>query len=851
MLEAIANRFKAALSSEPMAIYKDFDVEEVLEKLNIDEKISLLSGTDFWHTAAVSRLGIPAVRVSDGPNGVRGTKFFNGVPAACLPCGTGLAATWNTELVKQGAVLQGHEAIAKGASVILGPTTNMQRSPLGGRGFESFSEDPVLAGNMTAATVNGIQSTGVQATPKHFVCNDQEDQRMAVNSIVTERALREIYLLPFQITMRDSDPGCFMTSYNLVNGEHCSESQRLIGDVLRKEWGFDGMVMSDWFGTYSTTEAIKAGLDLEMPGTSYIRGKLVNAALGCGKLSEFDLDNCVRQVLKLVKKTLPLGIPEHAPEHEVNTPETAALLRKIAGDGIVLLKNDKNVLPFKKEKSIAVIGPNADIAAISGGGSASLLPYYAITPLDGIRKQAPDAKYTLGAPGWKKLPLLSRLTKTSDGKQGLTMKVYLEPPIHKDREVIDTVYVADSSCLLVDYHHPKIHSNLYYTTFEGEFTPDQSTEFEFSLSVAGTAKLYIDGKLLVDNATKQHPGDSFFGTGTRDETSTIKLEKGKTHKVYIEFATLPTMTFTVPGTTAFGAGGIRMGCERVVDFKTELQRAVEIAKSVDQVVLCAGLNADWESEGYDRTTMDLPPGSDELISAVIAANPNTVVVVQSGTPVTMPWRKEASSIVQAWYGGNESGNAIADVIFGNVNPSGKLPLSFPVRNEDNPAYLNYKSEKHRALYGEDVYIGYKYYEKTKKEVAFPFGHGLSYTSFEVSNLALGEKEDQITVTVDIKNTGKVNGSQVVQVYVSQDSPSINRAPKELKGFTKVGVKAGETVKNVTVTISKKYATSFWDEDRDSWVSEKGRYLVLVGDTSDNTPLHKEFAVKKTSWWRGL
>ncbi|KAK5104972.1 beta-glucosidase [Lithohypha guttulata] len=832
--------------------HKDFDVEDVLEQLNIDEKISLLSGTDFWHTASVPRLGIPAIRVSDGPNGVRGTKFFCSVPAACLPCGTSLAATWNTELINKAAQLQGKEAIAKGASVILGPTTNMQRSPLGGRGFESFSEDPVLAGQMTAATINGIQSTGVGATPKHFVANDQEDQRMAVDSIITERALREIYLMPFQIAMKHSSPWCFMTAYNRVNGPHVSEDPKLIRDVLRQEWGFDGMIMSDWFGTYSTTESIKAGLDLEMPGPSTTRGHLVGPALGCGKLRVFDIDNCVRQVLKLVKKVLPLGIPEHAPEGTIDSKETAALLRHVSSDGLVLLKNDNSVLPFKKDKSIAVIGPNADFAAYSGGGSASLLPYYAITPLQGVRNQNKDAQYALGAPGWKKLPLITRKLKTADGRQGLIMKVYLDPPSTKGRESIDEVYVNDSNMFLADYKHPKITSSLFYATFEGDFTPTQTSEYEFSVSVAGTAKLYVDGQLVVDNQTKQLPGDSFFGTGTQEEIGSIKLEKGKTYKVHVDFATLPTMTFKVPGATAFGAGGIRIGCERRIDRKTELEQAVALAKSVEQVVLSVGLNAEWESEGYDRTTMDLPPGSDELIEAVIAANPNTVIVVQSGTPVTMPWLKTAPAIVQAWYGGNETGNAIADIVFGNVNPSGKLPLSFPIRNEDNPAFLNYKSERNRVLYGEDIYIGYRFYEKTKKEVAFPFGHGLSYTTFEMSNLklAIDDNTDEIIVVINVKNTGSYDGAQVVQVYVSQESPSLNRPLKELKGFTKVSVKKGEVVK-AKVSFSKKYATSFWDEARDSWISEKGRYFVLVGDSSAKVPFKDEFEVERTTWWKGL
>jgi len=783
-----------------------------------------------------------------------------------LAKGTGLAATWDTTLVKRGGALQGDEAIAKGASVILGPTTNMQRSPLGGRGFESFSEDPYLAGAMSAATIKGIQSTGVAATIKHYVCNDQEDQRQSVDSILTERALREIYLMPFMIAEKESRPDCYMTAYNKVNGVHASENPRLINEILRKEWGFDGLVMSDWyaglkilsqypltmnrFGTYSTTEAIKAGLDLEMPGPSYIRGKLINQALGCGKLSPPEVDARVREVLKLVKKVQPLGIPENAEETTIDSPETAATLRELSSNGLVLFKNEGNVLPFKKDKTTAVIGPNAAYASFCGGGSASLQPYYAVSPLEGIRSKVPEAQYELGAPAWKSVPLMSRVTKTKEGQIGLTMKVFVEPPSVTNRKAVDEVFVNKSDILLVDYKHPLVKTYLYWLELDGTFTPDETAEYEFSLACAGSGKIYVNGEVVVDNETNQRPGNTFFGSGTAEEIGTLKLEKGITYNILTKFGTFPTMSFTTPGTTGFGSGGLRIGLERKAELQSEIERAVKLAKEVDQVVLCAGLNAEWETEGHDREHMDLPPGTDALIQAVVAANPNTAVVLQSGTPVTLPWVHQVPAIVQAWYGGNETGNAIADIVFGDTNPSGKLPLSFPIKNEDNPAFLNYKSERNRAIYGEDVYVGYRFYEKTNKQVAFPFGHGLSYTTFELSDLTVDDNGVEIVMSVSVANTGKVDGAQVVQAYVSQQMPSINRPKKELKGFSKVCVKAGETAK-VDIVMSKKYAASFWDEGRDAWVMEKGAFDVLVGDSSANTPLKGQFHVLQSSWWRGL
>jgi len=552
------------------------------------------------------------------------------------------------------------------------------------------------------------------------------------------------------------------------------------------------------FGVYSTVDSIKAGLDLEMPGPTYMRGQLVQAALGCGLLHTRDIDARAKEVLRLVRSLLPLGIPEDAPEEAADTPETAALLRTIASNSLVLLKNEGNVLPFSDNKTVGVIGPNAAFAAYCGGGSAALTPYYAVTPLEGVRARNPAAeiRYELGAPGWKKLPPLSQIARRADGQAEFDAKVFLEPPsIATKRKPIDTFTVKTSDIFLADYKHQLIESNLYYIDLDATFTPEETAEYEFSLSVSGTAKLYVAGQCVVDNATKQRAGDSFFGSGTVEETGSIVLQKGEKYPIHISFGTLPTRTYTIEGANPFGAGGLRAAGFRKIDMKKELDRAVALAKSVDQVVLCVGLNADWESEGYDRTTMDLPAGSAELIRAVLKANANTALVVQSGMPVTLtPWASDAPAIVQAWYGSNETGNAIADVIFGATNPSGKLPLSFPVRNEDNPAFLNHRSERGRTVYGEGVYIGYRFYEKTKREVAFPFGHGLSYTSFALSSLQLhnsapaegaGLDPTTISVSVDVHNIGTLPGAQVVQVYAAAESPSIGRPVKELKGFTKV------------------------------------------------------------------
>lgn len=588
-----------------------------------------------------------------------------------------------------------------------------------------------------------------------------------------------------------------------------------------------------------------------MPGPSYARGKLINQELGCGKLIEADIDERARQVLKLVKNAEPLGIAEGADETTIDTPETAALLREIASSGIVLLKNEHNLLPFRKDRTTAVIGPNAAFAAYSGGGSASLAPYYAVSPLEGLRAQCPDIMYALGCPGWKSLPLMSLLTQTQDHHQGLTLSFFLEPPTVLTRRPIDTAYINNSNVLLMDYKHPLLKTPLYWLELRGTFTPSETAEYEFGLTCAGTGKIFVNDECIVDNETTQQLGDSFFGAGTVEEIGVLHLEKDTTYDIRIPLGTYPTMTLIKPGVSDVGAGGFRVGLSKRIDRAAELKQAVRLAQQVDQVVLCVGLNQEWESEGWDRENMDLPPGTVDLIEAVSSVTPNVAVVIQSGTPVTIqPWVNRVSSVIQAWYGGNETGNAIADVIFGKVCPSGKLPLSFPLRTEDNPAYLNFRSDKNRVLYGEDMYIGYRYYEKTRRDVAFAFGHGLSYTTFKLSHLRVLESDSHVQISIAVTNTGPMAGAQVVQVYVRQQKSSINRPLKELKAFQKLFLEPGET-RAADMKMSKKEAASFWDESRNSWVMEKGSYDILVGDSSASTPFLAQFDVGQSSWWRGL
>ncbi|GMG41506.1 unnamed protein product [Ambrosiozyma monospora] len=467
----------------------DFNVEETLAQLTLKEKVALLSLRDFWHLTPVERLNIPAIRLSDGPNGVRGTKFFKSVPSACFSCGTGLGSTWDTELLEEAGHLMSVEARHKGAHAILGPTCNIQRGPLGGRGFESFSEDQYLSGMASAAIVNGIQKGGVAATIKHFVCNDLEDERNSINSIVSERALREVYLMPFQLATKYANPKSFMTAYNKVNGTHVSQSKKLLDGVLRGEWGWDGMIMSDWFGCYSIEQSIEAGLDLECPGSPLIRkhDSLIHQIMA-REIPMPLIDERVTNILKFIKFALQSGIPSDGPEDtKNNTPETSAFLRKLADDAIVLLKNEGGLLPLKKEDKIAVIGPGAKSPRTFGGGSASLNPYYQTNVLDAVKKHlgTDDVSYALGSEVELALYDLGKVVSTEKGA-GFHIKVYNKPVDAEDRIMFEDMTVESSKFLLFDYFPKGAKEQLFYLDMEGDFTPEVTGEYAFQESCLGS-----------------------------------------------------------------------------------------------------------------------------------------------------------------------------------------------------------------------------------------------------------------------------------------------------------------------------------------------------------------------------
>lgn len=843
---------KSHLNGSVVSPRMPLNVQETLEQLELSEKVALTAGVDMWHTVPVPRLEIPSVRTSDGPNGIRGTQFFNSEPAACLPASLGLGATWDQDLLYQVGELLAAESRAKSAHVVLAPTINIQRSPLGGRSFESFSEDPLLSGKLATQYVRGLQDNKVAACIKHFVTNDQENGRMGSNSVVTDRALREIYLKPFEIAVREANPKAFMTAYNKLNGTHVSENE-ILATVLRGEWKWRGLVMSDWFGTYSTSDAVNAGLDLEMPGPPRWRGQQLTHALLSNKVTTETLDERVSNVLEIVKYSQESGIPFNGPESTNNTPKTRQLLRKLVSDSTVLLRNDADILPLDKTKKVAMIGPNAKATAFCGGGSASLRPYYTVSPFEGVTsKTGSEPDYAVGAYAHKELPDFAHYLTSESGEKGIwDVRFYNDKRGSEGRKCFDELTIEQTKLFLFDYSHKDIpDDHVFYVDATASLRVPQDGVYDFGITLLGTAKLYIDDKRVLDCTKDQENGDSFFGEGTKEKIGSIELKANTDYAVRLEFGSEATSPRERGGLVSNGGGAVQAGMARQAAPEETIAEAVELAKSAEQLILFSGLNMAWESEGYDRPNMSLPPHNDALIEAVLDVNPDAVIVIQSGAPVEMPWAHKAKTIVHATFGGNETGNGIADVLFGDVNPSGKLPITYPLKVQHTPSYYNFGHPK-RTLYGEDVFVGYRHYEKVDRDVLFPFGHGLSYTSFELTKLDVSKKDNEIvTVTVDVKNTGSKMGAETVQVYVSQDTPSIVRPVKELRGFSKVELDAGKT-KTVSVELDVDQATSFWNEYISKWTSEAGKYHVHVGTSSAGKHLSGEFAVDKTKNWVGL
>lgn len=662
-------------------------IKEIVAKMTLEEKAAMCSGADFWHTEAVERLGIPASMVSDGPHGLRKQDqegdhlgVNESIKAVCFPAGCGTAASFNRELLNRMGETLGNECQAEGVSVILGPAVNIKRSPLCGRNFEYYSEDPLVASEMAGALIHGVQSKNVGTSIKHFLANNQETRRMSSDSRIDERTLNEIYLAAFEGAVKKEKPWTVMCSYNKINGIYAAENHKYLTETLRDKWGFDGYVMSDWGAVNNRVEDLKAGLDLEMPSSNGVNDKLIVGAVESGELSEEVLDTAVERILNIVfryeENRDKSAVFDRDKDHE--------LARKVAEETIVLLKND-GVLPLSEQDEIAFIGKYAMKPRYQGGGSSHINSHKITSALDAVQDMG-NISFAMGF----------------DDKEDKT-----------------------------------------------------------------------DEKLLAE--------------------------------------------------------------------------AVETAKKAKVAVIFAGLPDAFESEGFDRQHMRMPDCQNELIEKVAAVQPNTIVVLHNGSPVEMPWIDKVKGIVEAYLGGQAVGGAVCDILFGRVNPSAKLPETFPLKLEDNPSYLSYIGEGDMVEYREGIFVGYRYYDKKKMDVLFPFGYGLSYTTFAYSNLRVDKESmkdtDTMTVSVDVTNTGKMAGKEVVQLYVADKESTVIRPVKELRDFAKVELAPGET-KTVSFTLGKR-AFAYYSVKLHDWHVETGEFDIMIGQSSRDIVLTKTVTLEST------
>ncbi|MFK4300458.1 beta-glucosidase [Paenibacillus sp. RC254] len=669
------------------------DIKNMVRQMTLNEKAELCSGASFWSTQAVDRLGIPSIILTDGPHGLRkqdGESDHLGlnesVPSTCFPSAAGLASSWNRDLVQLVGEAIGKEAQAEDVAIVLGPAANIKRSPLCGRNFEYFSEDPYLTGELAAAHIAGVQSQGVGTSLKHFAVNNQEHRRMTTDAIVDERTLREIYLTGFEKAVKQSQPWTVMSAYNKLNGSYVSENEYLLTTILKEEWGHEGFVVSDWAAVSEIVASIAGGMELEMPSSNGEGPKQIVEAVNHGELSEEKLDQAVERLLHVIFKAVD-SKREHASYDQTVHHQLA---REVARETMVLLKNENQILPLKKEGKIAIIGQMAEKVRYQGGGSSHIKP----TQLDSIYEQ---------------------ITISAGPAASITYK---------------QGYDQDS-----------------------------------------------------------------------DESDQSMLDE-----------------------------------------------AIKAAAASDIAVLVVGLPDRYESEGYDRSHLDVPLNQQQLISAVAAVQPNVVVVLCNGSPILMPWLQDVKAVLEGYLGGQAAGGAIADLLFGDANPSGKLAETFPQSLKHNPSYLFFPGDGDRVEYREGIYVGYRYYDMKDIEPLFPFGYGLSYTRFEYSHLTVSQTEikdnETLSVTVNVKNTGPVFGKEVVQLYVHDCESTVSRPEKELKGFAKVALKPGEE-KTITFTLEKR-SFAHYSVERKDWHVESGGFDILLGSSSRHIALQTKVMVESTT-----
>jgi beta-glucosidase len=789
-------------------------VEALLSQLTLKEKVALLSGLDIWRTVPIERLGLPSITMTDGPHGVRASRREAGRPSGpttAFPTGVSLASTWNPELVEKAAAAMAEETRAMGCEVLLGPCVNIVRHPLAGRNFEAYGEDPYLAGRIGVAWVKGLQGQGVGASLKHFACNNQEFERFRGNSVVDERTLREIYLAQFETVVKDAKPWTVMCSYNRINGVYASQHNTLLNEVLRGEWGFDGLVVSDWEANHTVFESIQGGLDLEMPGPAKYYSKLLEESVKNWQIEESTLDEAVRRVLKLVIRT---GKPDgRQAAGAVNTLEHQQLARDVAAEAMVLLKNEGAVLPLDLDAihSIAAIGPGTGSWQIGGGGSSRVDPPHVIDPLTALKAKLGDrvkVEYAAGCDNYVELPTMRGDFKAeffdNPGLAGEPAATHAEKTLHGGW------WFATPD--------PAVRSMQYSARWSTKVSVAQAGRYAFGVGSSCDAQVFLDGRVIV-------------ASGQPDVT--VDLEAGKDYEFKAEMKKADDLVFAQ----------VRVGMAYQPDPDNRLQQTVELAARSDVAIVYAGYPENFETEGVDRPHMDLTGRQNDLIAAVARANPKTIVVLNVGSPVSMPWADDVAAIVLAYYPGMDGAISLTNILCGEVNPSGKLTVTYPRALKDTPAFNNYPGQR-SVVYGEGIFVGYRHYDYREVEPLFPFGHGLSYTTFEYSEWTMPEvvkRGESVKIYVKVKNTGAVAGKEVAQLYVRDVQAAVQRPVKELKGFAKVALQPGEE-KTVAFELNER-ALAYYDPDLKAWVAEPGEYEVLIGSSSRDIRLKVKFVLR--------
>jgi beta-glucosidase len=798
-------------------------VEALLKQLSLFEKISLLSGKDSWNTFPIDRLGLPALTMTDGPHGVRTNHPDAGRPVSspttAFPTGVSLGSTWNPDLVERVGQALAEETLAAGCDILLGPCVNIVRTPLAGRNFESYSEDPYLAGRIGAAYVRGLQSKGVGASLKHYALNNQEIERGRGSSEADERTMREIYLPHFEAVVKETQPWTVMCSYNRINGVYASQHNHLLNEILKEEWGFEGAVISDWGANHTIFESVMGGLDIEMPGPAKYYGPLLLEAVNNWQIEEDVIDRAARRVLRMLVRSGRMDAPR--PVGSMNTAAHQALARETAQEAVTLLKNRDNLLPIRPRavKTIAVIGPAADELAISGGGSAYVEPPYRTGPLGSLQQKIGDQveiRYEQGSDNFSQLPNLK--ASFCQPAKGTGLGLWGEyfnntdlsgcPAAERIDHRIDYWWFSSGTIGgLKDY---------FSIRWTGTLKVPASERYTFRITHSAQVRLWLDGKLLIDSSGEIGPGN----TKILSPEAGVDLEKDKAYDLKVELVQNGPADMT----------HIRLAFAATPQQDDRIQRAAALAREADLALVFVGDTEGFETEGWDRPDLKLPARQDELIRAVAQANPNTVVILNTGAPIEMPWIDEVAGLLQCYYPGLEGGQAVAAVLSGEVNPSGKLTVTYSKRLEDTPSFPNLSYPGAREVhYGEGIFVGYRYYDHAQVEPLFPFGFGLSYTQFEYRNLQVPAEirpGESFEVSFEVTNTGECQGKEVVQLYVSDSQSSVVRPPKELKGFAKIDLAPGKT-QTVRLTLDPR-ALSFYDILHQQWKAELGEFSILVG-----------------------